>query len=70
MIKEKKEKKLSFRLTEQEYSYLEKSAFAMGSTPSKFVRQLIQMAINASIQAEQQNEKMRVAKEASQLADH
>lgn len=52
MIKENKTKTLTFRLTEGEYSYLEKSAFVMGTTPSKLIRQLIQMSINAAIQNE------------------
>lgn len=52
MIKENKTKTLTFRLTEGEFSYLEKSAFVMGTTPSKLIRQLIQMSINAAIQNE------------------
>lgn len=68
MLKDKKEKTLTFRLTEKEYEYLTKSAFTMGQTPSKFVRQLIQMAINASIQTEQMLEKKGL-EESKQIAN-
>lgn len=57
MIKDKKDKTMTFRLTSEEYSWLEKAAYSMGSTPSKFVRQLIQMSINATKQAEKENQK-------------
>lgn len=52
MIKERKTKTMTFRLTEEEYEFLEKASYAMGSTPSKFVRQLIQVTINAQKAAE------------------
>lgn len=48
MLREPKTKKLTFRLTEQEYEYLTTSAYVMGATPSQFARMLIQMAINAA----------------------
>lgn len=48
MIKDPKTRTMTFRLTEEEYGYLEQSAEMMGTTPSKFVRQLIQMAINTT----------------------
>lgn len=54
MIKEKKEKVMTFRLSLEDYEWLEKASYAMGSTPSKFVRQLIQMSINASKSAQEQ----------------
>lgn len=53
MIKEKKNRTLTFRLTDEEYQWLEKASFTMGSTPSKFVRQLIQMSINAQKASEE-----------------
>lgn len=58
MLQEKKEKVMSVRMSVDDYKWLEKASFAMGSTPSKFVRQLVQMAINASKQAEMDKEKM------------
>lgn len=53
MIKDKKEKTMTFRLTNEEYEWLEKASYSMGSTPSKFVRQLINMSINAQKAAEE-----------------
>ena len=53
MIKDKKDKTMTFRLTQEEYGWLEKASFTMGSTPSKFVRQLIQMSINAQKAADE-----------------
>lgn len=52
MIKDKKDKTMTFRLTQEEYEWLEKASFTMGTTPSKLVRQLIQMSINAQKAAE------------------
>lgn len=48
MIKSPKTHTMTFRLTEEEYNYLSESAELMGTTASKFVRQLIQMAINTT----------------------
>lgn len=48
MIKDPKTRTMTFRLTEEEYGYLEQSAEMMGTTASRFVRQLIQMAINTT----------------------
>lgn len=53
MIKDKKDKTMTFRLSSEDYEWLEKASFSMGSTPSKFVRQLIQMSINAQKAADQ-----------------
>ena len=58
MIQDKKERSMTFRLSVDDYKWLEKASYSMGSTPSKFVRQLIQMAINASKQAEEDKEKL------------
>ena len=52
MAKTNKTHTLQVRLTEMDYKYLTQSAYALGSTPSKLVRQMIQIAINASMQAE------------------
>ena len=52
MIKDKKEKTMTFRLSLEDYDWLVKASYSMGSTPSKFVRQLIQMSINATKAAE------------------
>ncbi len=60
MIKDKKEKSMTFRLSEEDYEWLQKAAYAMGSTPSKFVRQMIQMSINASKAAEQKFTELQV----------
>lgn len=59
---------MTFRLTEQEYAYLEQSAYMMGTTPSKFVRQLIQMAINTTKLAEQKAKEATEEMKAEQLA--
>lgn len=48
MIKDPKTHTMTFRLTDEEYKYLTQSAVMMGTTPSRFVRQLIQMAINTT----------------------
>lgn len=60
VIKDKKDKTMTFRLTQEEYSWLEKASYTMGSTPSKFVRQLIQMSINAQKASE---EALKVARD-------
>lgn len=59
-MKEKKTKTLQVRLTETEYKYLSQSAFSLGTDPSKLVRQLVQMSINAAIQAEKQRKEMEM----------
>ena len=48
MISEKKDKSMTFRLSSEDYGWLEKAAYNMGTTPSKLVRQMIQMSINAT----------------------
>lgn len=63
MIKDKKTKTMTFRLTEEEYSYLEQSAYLMGTSASKFVRQLIQMAINTTKLAQKRAEEDKKTKE-------
>lgn len=44
---------MTLRLSSEDYEWLQKASFTMGSTPSKLVRQLIQMAINGQKAAEQ-----------------
>lgn len=56
MIKEKKTKTMTFRLTEEEFRFLEKASYNMGSTPSRLVRQLIQVMINAQKAADRSKE--------------
>lgn len=48
MIKEKKTHTLQVRIGEDDYNKLVAIAFMMGTKPSSFARQLIQMSINAS----------------------
>lgn len=48
MISEKKDRSMTFRLSSEDYGWLEKAAYNMGTTPSKLVRQMIQISINAS----------------------
>lgn len=58
MIKDKKEHSMTFRLTDNEYNYLSKMAFQLGTNPSQLVRQMINISINQMILAEkQQNER-------------
>lgn len=52
MVQDKKDKSMTFRLTQEEYQWLEKASFTMGTTPSKLVRQMIQISINAQKAAE------------------
>lgn len=48
MIKENKTHTLQIRIGEEDYNKLCAIAFMMGTKPSAFARQLIQMSINAS----------------------
>lgn len=43
-----KTKTIQVRLTQEDYDYLSDSAYMMGTNPSRLVRQLIQMSINAA----------------------
>lgn len=43
-----KTKTIQVRLTQEDYDYLTQSAWVMGTNPSRLVRQLIQMSINAA----------------------
>ena len=54
MKTENKTKTIQVRLTQEDYDYLTKSAWVMGTNPSRLVRQLIQMSINAAKTAERQ----------------
>ena len=47
MIREKKTKSLTVRMTEEENTYFKIACYQAGTTPSKFVRQMMQSAINA-----------------------
>lgn len=51
-LEENKTKTLQIRLTNDDYELLKKSAFILGTTPSKLVRQFIQININAMLQAQ------------------
>lgn len=48
MIKENKTRTLQIRIGEEDYNKLVAISFMMGTKPSSFARQLIQMSINAS----------------------
>lgn len=61
MVKDKKDKSMTFRLSTEDYQWLEKVAFTMGTTPSKLVRQLIQVSINAQKMAEVKAKEMAVS---------
>ena len=52
-----KTKTIQVRITEEDYEYLAESAYMMGTNPSRLVRQLIQMSINAAKVAKKQREK-------------
>lgn len=67
MIKERKTKTMTFRLTEEEFEWLDKASYSMGSTPSKLVRQLIQVMINAQKAAD--NAKASMSPEAIMPSD-
>lgn len=51
-----KTKTIQVRLSPEDYEYLTQSAFVMGTNPSRLIRQLIQMSINAAKAAKQQRE--------------
>lgn len=51
-LENNKTKTLQVRLTNEDYELLKKSAFILGTTPSKLVRQFIQININAMLTAE------------------
>lgn len=58
-----KTKTLQVRLTEEDYEYLTKAAFAMGTNPSALVRQLVQMSINAVKSGEEEGKRLAKEKE-------
>lgn len=58
-----KTKTIQVRLTEEDYEYLTDSAYAMGTNPSRLVRQLIQMSINAAKVAKKQREELKAIEE-------
>lgn len=62
MIKEKKTKTVSVRLSEEENMYFRIACYQAGTTPSKFIRMMIQAAVNAV--------KMEVEKGAINLEDY
>lgn len=60
MLTKNKSKTLQVRLTEDDYEYLTEASYMMGTTPSAYVRQLVQMAINAAKIAKKSIEENRV----------
>ena len=46
-LEENKNKVLQLRISESDYEALKKVAYTFGTTPSKWVRQMIQMSINS-----------------------
>ncbi len=46
-----KNKVLQLRISEEDYNQLKQVAYTFGTTPSKWVRQMIQMSINSWIAA-------------------
>lgn len=57
--KQNKTKVLQVRLTQEDFDYLVKASYAMGTDASKLVRQLVQMSINAVKTAELEAEKIK-----------
>lgn len=47
MLQENKDKKISIRLSENDYSYLQALAYMAGMTVSKYIRTLCDASINA-----------------------
>lgn len=47
MIKEKKTKTVSVRMSEEDNMYFRVACYQAGTTPSKFMRMMMQSAINA-----------------------
>lgn len=64
-----KTKILQVRLTQEDFEYLKKASFTMGTNPSKLVRQLIQMSINAVKMAELETAKKREEEEMKKQRD-
>lgn len=62
MIKEKKEKMISVRISEQDYKYLFVVAYMAGMNVSKYVRTMVDASINAV--------KMQESKGAVNLEDY
>lgn len=54
MLTPNKDKKITFRLSDEDYQYLNAIAFMSGMTVSKYVRTLIDASINAIKVAEKQ----------------
>ena len=50
-LEENKNKLLQNRISENDYNTLKAVAYTFGTTPSKWVRQMIQMSINSWISA-------------------
>lgn len=47
MVKEKKDKRVSIRMSEDDYFYFRIACYQAGTNPSKFFRMLADSAINA-----------------------
>lgn len=54
MLEENKDKKISIRLSESDYSYLQALAYMAGMTVSKYIRTLCDASINAIKLSEKQ----------------
>lgn len=54
MLQENKDKKISIRLSENDYSYLQVLAYMAGMTVSKYIRTLCDASINAMKLSEKQ----------------
>ena len=54
MLEENKDKKISIRLSENDYSYLQALAYMAGMTVSKYIRTLCDASINAIKLSEKQ----------------
>lgn len=62
MKTENKTKTIQVRLTQTDYDWLTKAAYAMGTNTSALVRQLVQMSINAAKASEAFAEKAKEEK--------
>lgn len=54
MLQENKDKKISIRLSENDYSYLQALSYMAGMTVSKYIRTLCDASINAMKISERQ----------------
>lgn len=59
MIKEKKTKSVTVRLSEDEKLYFDIACYQAGTTPSKFLRMMINSAVNA-VKLEEQKGALKI----------